>query len=925
MNMASVTDGASNIGRGSQRRGKTMRVSDFVSSSFDRFDQQYNTSCSRANMSGNGPSSSNSTNNSANHVLTTAEEQSHATGSSRRNGHNNNGDTNAEEVAPMSFAHSILLDLLRRSNNDLQNCGTTSLPLLLIALARVVIALLSLLLSICGIVLHVLLAVTIRILFVVVDGVGFVQRALWSVVERVVTRIAIRMDWQQKNRPYSSGHDHRSNGHDHHLNSSSGHDSITSTSSNNHHGDTRRGGGGGGTFGILESYRKHILHQLSLIIPSTTTRNKLDTLPDIMNNTPPSLSLFALVTALAFIVHPDGLTWIVLGKLCEGVWLGLKLLRGAATAIVAAMLSSSANSSFDEGGCGGGGSSIGSETLSTIVASAVLASLIMLGKVMYRALYKKNTVTDAAQTTPSSSSSSSKKKKGRRGRNSGRHGNHHNRSGHRNNKRDATTADSSASTTTSRTDSSSLTTHHHSKQQQQPLRSRSRSYSPCTTRTDSTSSFVQEKETSTDAIPKPKVTEDDENEATGKESKERRSNDKKDNVSLTGSNNSCSNNIGNGKSAPVQQLPHDPAHDILSKLRPDSTDSLSVPQLLDEDVSLGSSVAGSMVVDCGSKQGGGANRVGGGGGNSGSSNTTSKKRGGNRGKYNGGGPTSTNGTVRAPPGFISKDSTSSSTKSTTLSRNTASNSKAYPGKNSSLYERNTDDRKQKQPFFPKKKSRDMNSQHKGPRTRASTSDCVIREHEVHSSPLFGSNNGTITTAGRMVSPGSSVLSSGHQRLQPEQRVRVASTNELTSPYRLSSQVSQESSLLNNGAMMRNNLNSPISPPAIRPPPGLGFGSPVEMNSFGHGRVGGVELAPPANNHAVSGPTLSLSSPARPQPQPQARQFSSYDQSNFLLQPSVFPSMSNNHKMKESATSEDDRIDADLQQLGDQMVGSVLDF
>jgi len=915
MNMASVTDGASNIGRGSQRRGKTMRVSDFVSSSFDRFDQQYNTSCSRANMSGNGPSSSNSTNNnSANHhVLTAAEEQSHATGSSRRNGHNNS-DGNAEEVAPMSFAHSILLDLLRRSNNDLQNySGTTSLPLLLIALARVVIALLSLLLSICGIVLHVLLAVTIRILFVVVDGVGFVQRALWSVVERVVTRIAIRMDWQQKNRPY---HDHRINGHNH-LNSSSsssGHDSITSTSTN-HHGDTRRGGGGGGggTFGILESYRKHLLHQLSLIIPSTTTRNKLDTLPDIMNNTPPSLSLFALVTALAFIVHPDGLTWIVLGKLCEGVWLGLKLLRGAATAIVAAMLSSSA----------GGGSSIGSETLSTIVASAVLASLIMLGKVMYRALYKKNTVTDAAQTTPSSSSSSSKKKKGRRGRNSGRHGNHHNRSGHRNNKRDAT-ADSSSSTT-SRMDSSSLTTHHHSKQQQ-PLRSRSRSYSPCTTRTDSTSSFVQEKEASTtDAIPKPKVTEDDDNEATGKESKERRSNDKKDNVSLTGSNNSCSNNIGNGKSAPVQQLPHDPAHDILSKLRPDSTDSLSVPQLLDEDVSLGSSVAGSVVVDCGSKQGGGANRVGGGGGNSGNSNATTKKRGGTRGKYNGGGPTSTNGTVRAPPGFISKDSTSSSTKSTSLSRNTASNSKAYTGKNSSLYERNTDDRKQKQPFFPKKKSRDMNNQHKGTRTRASTSDCVIREHEVHSSPLFGSNNGTITTAGRMVSPGSSVLSSGQHRLQHEQRVRVASTNELTSPYRLSTQVSQESSLLNNNAMMRNNLNSPISPPAIRPPPGLGFGSPVEMNSFGHGRVGGVELAPPANNHAVSGPTLSLSSPARPQPQPQARQFSSYDQSNFLLQPSVFPSMSNNHKMKESATSEDDRIDADLQQLGDQMVGSVLDF
>eukprot|EP00573_Skeletonema_grethae_P010285 CAMPEP_0201692868 /NCGR_PEP_ID=MMETSP0578-20130828/5633_1 /ASSEMBLY_ACC=CAM_ASM_000663 /TAXON_ID=267565 /ORGANISM="Skeletonema grethea, Strain CCMP 1804" /LENGTH=894 /DNA_ID=CAMNT_0048178315 /DNA_START=9 /DNA_END=2693 /DNA_ORIENTATION=+ len=894
-----------------------MRVSDFVSSSFDRFDQQYNTSCSRSNMmTTNGPSSSSSANCGSNHnVLTTAEEQSQSAGNSRSNNGHSDGSS-AEDVVPMSFAHSILLDLLRRSNNDLQNYnGTTSLPLLLIALARVIIALVSLLFSICGIVLHVLLAVTIRLLFVVVDGVSLVQRVLWRVVERVVTRIAVRMEWQQQK------HNHRSYHQQHqHDNRRTGHDPPDSNSHDtNTHGEAKRRGGGGKIFGILESYRKHILNQLSLLIPSTTTRNKLDTLPDIMNNTPPSLSLFALVTALAFIVHPDGLTWIVLGKLCEGVWLGLKLVRGAATAIVAAMLTTSE----EGGGGGGGGNSIGSETLSSIVASAVLASLIMLGKVMYRALYKKNTVTDAQQANSSTSSSSSKKKKGRRGRNSGRHGNHHNNrsGGHRNNKKDAT-ADSSAMS--SRTDSSLSTNGHdskqHQQQQQEALRSRSRSRSlpPCATtaRSDSTTSFVEEKESRTDdAIPKPKVAGCDDNEAASTESKEERNNGKKD----------------NGKSSsPVQQLPLDPARDILSKLRPDSTDSLSVPQLSDEDVSLGSSVSGSqVVVDCGSKQGGGGgtNR----GRNNGSSNNNTKKRGGARGKYNGGGgPTSTNGNgmVRTPPGFISKDS-----KSPSLSRNTVTHSKSYSGKNPSSYERNYD-RKQKQPFFPKKKSRDLNHHHqqqRGPRTRASTSDCVIREHEVHSSPLFSGNNGALPTGGKRVSlsASSTPLSSGQNqhRVQPEQRLRVSSTNELTSTYQLSNQISNESSLLNNGAMMRNNLHSPISPPVIRPPPGLGFGRPVEMNSIGHsGGVGGVELAPAKNRHAIPGPTLSLSSPARPQPQPQARQYSSYDQSNFLLQPSVFPSMSNNNKMmKESETSEADRIDADLQQLGDQMVGSVLDF
>jgi hypothetical protein len=814
--------------------------------------------------------------------------------SSRRNDHN--GDVVVQDMAPMSFAQSILLDLLRRSNNDLQNYGgTTSLPLLFIALARVVIALLSLILSICGVVLHVLLAVTIRILFVVVDGFSLVQRSMWGVVERVVTGLAIRMDWQQQQNNQTFHHS-RCN-IDHNQCST---DDNTSASNK---GEKQRRGGGGGTFGILEPYRKHILQQLALITSTTTTRTKLDGLPDIMNNTPPSLSLFALVTALAFIVHPDGLTWIVLGKICEGVWMGLQLLRGAATTIVVAALSAySSSSSQQDNGSGEGGGSIGGETLSTIVASAVLASLIMLGKVMYRALYKKNTVTDtqsssSTSTGTSSAASSSKKKKGRRGRNSGRHGNHHhNRAGQRNQKKDAT-----ADSTTSRTDSSFSLPTHPSKQQPS-----SRSPSPsCSTRTNSISSFVEEKETSDDAIPEPEVTADYDEASDREESKER--NDvQEDNIE-------CSNN-GNEKSTAAQQLPHDPAHNILSKLRPDSTDSLSVPQLLDEDVSLGSSVAGSLVVDCGTKQGGGVSRSGG-------SNNITKKRGGARGKYQSGN-LSNNGMVRAPPGFITKDSTLSSTKSATHPRNTAHTSRVYTGKNLSAHEKQKDDRKQNQPFSPKRNS-DTNHEYYGMRTRASTSDCVIRHYDVDSSPHRNSNNSNITT-GKMVSPAPSFLLSGQHLLQHEQRVRIASHNELSSPYRTSIQVAQEESSLPNNGTMRNNLKAPISPSVIRPPPGLGFGTPVEMNSFGHGGVGGVELAP-INNHAMTGPTLSLSPPERIQPHPQAQQYPAYDQSNFLLQPSVFPSISNNHKMKESPTNEDDRIDADLQELGDQMVGSVLDF
>ena len=241
------------------------------------------------------------------------------------------------EMPQQSFFQSMLIDLLRNTHND---NGATSLPVLFFAFCRVIIALISLLLSIVGIVLHVLLAITIRILFVVVDAVGLVQRAMWRLVERAVMIVAIRIDYNHNSHHHNNidrdRRYHSNNGSSNNSNNNST-DTYSSSTHSSAEGERKRGGGGGGIIGkIWEAYGKQMLHQLSLI---TNTRTKLGRLPDIMNNTPPSLSLFALVTAVAFIVHPDGLTWIVLGKLCEGVWMGLQLLRDATATIVAVALS----------------------------------------------------------------------------------------------------------------------------------------------------------------------------------------------------------------------------------------------------------------------------------------------------------------------------------------------------------------------------------------------------------------------------------------------------------------------------------------------------------------------------------------------------------------------------------------------------------
>lgn len=887
-----------------------MRVSDFVSSSFDRFDQQYNTAC-----------------NNTNHISSSSGGGGGARGGtsttlpSTNTNNANHNNTEGMEMPQQSFFQSMLIDLLRNTHND---NGATSLPVLFFALCRVIIALISLLLSIVGIVLHVLLAITIRILFVVVDAVGLVQRAMWRLVERAVMIVAIRIDYNNSHHHHNIDRDrryHSNNGSSNNNNSSSSTDTYSSSTHSSADGERKRGGGGGGIIGkIWEAYGKQMLHQLSLI---TNTRTKLGRLPDIMNNTPPSLSLFALVTAVAFIVHPDGLTWIVLGKLCEGVWMGLQLLRDATATIVAAALSAASSSSSlssssqQQGGGSGGINSSGGEALPTLVASAVLASLVLLGVVIYKALYKKNmfwgtgskTGADGQSFTTSgtsTSSSNSKKKKGRRGRNSGRHGNHHHNrgAGQRNNKKDATVVDST--TEASSADSSSLD----NIPVKQPSRSRSLSPSTTTSRSNSLSSFG--KETKAIDIPKPNGKANG-NEAPIEGSKEKK-NFKKESVSVIDSN---SNN--NSKSSAAQKLPPG----ILSKLRPDSTDSLSVPQLLDEDVSLESSVAGSSVVDCGAKQGGGPSGGGGGGGNGVSnSNITSKKRGETRGKHHGG-TVSGHGMVRAPPGFVTKESAAS--KTSTSSRITTSASSSHGAKHLSSSEKHDGGRNNRQKrISPKRKLRDSNQNHnRGTRTRASTTDCVIRQADLqndsnYSSPRPGSSNGN-STIGVVSSPTPSILSSGQPLLQHEQRVNFASANESSTPYLLGNQVTQDSSLLNN-SMMRNNLNSPISPPVVRPPPGLGFGG-VKMNSLDHSGVGSGLVA--HSNNAIHGPTLSP--PARLQPQRQ--HYSSYDQSNnFLLQPSVFPSVSNNeHKMKETTTNEDDKIDADLQELGDQMVGSVLDF
>ena len=183
-------------------------------------------------------------------------------------------------------------------------------------------------------------------------SVSFVQRFMWRVVERAAMMIfAVRIDWK---RQYKNDQQQQQQQQRHAENSYC--DNYNNSSSTDTTATYTRGGWGGGM--LWESHRNQILHQLSLI---TTTRTKLDRLPDIINNTPPSLSLFALVTAVAFIVHPDGLTWIVLGKLCEGIWFGLRLLQGVAATIVAASLSafsSSSSSSSDHQGENYGGSSI---------------------------------------------------------------------------------------------------------------------------------------------------------------------------------------------------------------------------------------------------------------------------------------------------------------------------------------------------------------------------------------------------------------------------------------------------------------------------------------------------------------------------------------------------------------------------------------
>eukprot|EP00804_Cyclotella_cryptica_P001755 CCRYP_021240-RA/>CCRYP_021240-RA protein AED:0.01 eAED:0.01 QI:286/1/1/1/1/1/2/602/897 len=116
---------------------------------------------------------------------------------------------------------------------------------------------------------------------------------------------------------------------------------------------------------------------------------------------PPGLTLLTLITVVAFVVHPDGLTWIMLGKLVDGVAYVLQLI------------------SF-------GLVMLRDEPIYTIAAAASLFGLVLLGGVIHRTLSSK-TQRNASQAEDGGVSSSSRKtKKGKKGK-SGRHG-HHNTS-----------------------------------------------------------------------------------------------------------------------------------------------------------------------------------------------------------------------------------------------------------------------------------------------------------------------------------------------------------------------------------------------------------------------------------------------------------------------------------------------------------------
>ncbi|EED94424.1 predicted protein [Thalassiosira pseudonana CCMP1335] len=113
---------------------------------------------------------------------------------------------------------------------------------------------------------------------------------------------------------------------------------------------------------------------------------------------PPALTLLTLITVVAFVVHPDGLTWIFLGKVLDGI---VYLFR----------LSYAGFGMIKDG------------TITTLAASLVFTGLILFGGLIHRTLSSKSKQRGSEDGSTSSGVGALRKnKKGKKGKSGGRHG-----------------------------------------------------------------------------------------------------------------------------------------------------------------------------------------------------------------------------------------------------------------------------------------------------------------------------------------------------------------------------------------------------------------------------------------------------------------------------------------------------------------------
>jgi hypothetical protein len=441
------------------------------------------------------------------------------------------------------------------------------------------------------------------------------------------------------------------------------------------------------------------------------------------------------------------------------------------------------------------------------------------------------------------------------------------------------------------------------------------------------------------------------------------------------------------------QTAHSQSLNSLSKLRPYSVDS-SLPQLSD-DVSSCSSITGSLIDVPGSKPlksvledaDRNVNR-----------RKSKPKRGKNSastGKHSASQPAST----RAPPGFIANDSTMTPSRVSPLTVSNPPSSPFKGGGGSGSTTISPVRRAISRPTPPTSKTPyGYSPQHHVPRTRASTSDGIVKHS--YSAPVTSNDaptgNSTHTQTlnqppgiVRYGLPDYSAYAQNDSRYDPRKielaaflaRVGLvgsacadllkdlfdvdalaALTPEQLYRYNVGTEKQVEIAALLKARelrLMQQRLQqmpaqAPTPPPAIRPPPGLGFSSPVSDSSVAALQKTHVSpITRPLYQARSLTPDLSsdmlLSSPLSTSGNDASSNFtlqslrSSVDNSIFagngadpLMQGSIHQNISTrlppigsrlfpstNHA--QSMPTDDEKIDADLQQLGDRMVGSVLDF